>query len=171
MTDVRTRLVTLDDAEAIRAIYNREILESTRTMDLVARTVEDQRDWIRRHAGAYPAVVAVGPGKAAPVVGFASLSPWRDRPAYSGTVENSVYVHADHQGQGIGRVLLDEILRLAVEHGFHACMARIADGNEASIRLHASRGYTLVGVEREVGRKFGRWIDFTVMERLLQQPA
>jgi L-amino acid N-acyltransferase len=166
---IRTRRVTQADAEAIREIYNAEVLDSTVTMDIVARSAELQRAWIETHSGVHGAVAAVDEDgqDGATVVGFASISPWRSRPAYSTSVENSVYVHRDHQNRGIGRVLLDDILRLAADSGFHACFARIMSGHEASIRLHASRGFELVGVEREVARKFGRWIDVTVMEKML----
>ncbi len=166
---IRTRRVTQADAEAIREIYNAEVLDSTVTMDIVARTPEVQRAWIETHSGVHGAVVAVDDeaGEGSYVAGFASISPWRTRPAYSTSVENSVYVHRDHQNRGIGRVLLDDVLRLAADSGFHACFARIMSGHEASIRLHASRGFEFVGVEREVARKFGRWIDVTVMEKML----
>jgi L-amino acid N-acyltransferase YncA len=165
---VRTRLIELADAEAVRAIYNVEVVDSTVTMDLVPRTLDDQRAWIVAHQGAHGAIVAVDDDPVTGderVLGFASISPYRSRPAYSGTVENSVYVHREHQSRGIGRVLLDGVLHLAEESGFHTCMARIMAGHEASIRLHASRGFELVGVERQVARKFGRWIDMTVMQR------
>lgn len=164
---VRVRLATIDDAEATRAIYNREVSGSTVTFDLVPRTVEAQRAWISAHAGAHPAVVAVDEDTGA-VAGFGSLSAYRDRPAYSTTVEDSVYVHHDWRGRGVGRLLLAELVRLATVHGFHAVMARIVGGHEASIRLHESCGFALVGVEREVGRKFGRWLDVALMQRLLQ---
>jgi L-amino acid N-acyltransferase YncA len=163
---VRVRLATIDDAEATRAIYNREVSGSTVTFDLVPRTIEAQRAWIAAHAGAHPAVVAADDGTGA-VAGFGSLSAYRDRPAYSTTVEDSVYVHHDWRGQGIGRLLLAELVRLATVHGFHSVMARIVGGHEASIRLHESCGFALVGVEREVGRKFGRWLDVALMQRLL----
>jgi phosphinothricin acetyltransferase len=101
------------------------------------------------------------------VVGFGSLSPYRSRPAYSTTVEDSVYVRRDRQRQGIGRLLLQELVRLATLHGFHSVIGRIVDGHEASIGLHRLCGFELVGVEREVGRKFGRWLDVVVMQRLL----
>ena len=168
---IRTRRVTLTDAEALRAIYNLEVTESTVTMDLVPRTLEVQKEWVRHHSGVFGAIVAVDDDPLYPdverVLGFASISPWKAKPAYSTSVENSVYVHREHQNRGLGRFLLDEILHLATDSGFHACFARIMAGHEASIRLHASRGFELVGVEREVARKFGRWIDLTVMQRLL----
>ena len=88
------------------------------------------------------------------MVGFGSLSPYRPRPAYATTVEDSVYVDPQHQGRGVGKALLDELVRLAADHGFHSVVARIVGGHEASIALHAACGFETVGVEREVGRKF-----------------
>ena len=120
----------------------------------------------RRALGAHPAVVAVDEATGE-VVGFGSLSPFKDRPAYSTTVEDSVYVQRDRRGQGIGRLLLDELLRLAADHGFHSVMARIVGGPRASIALHEACGFALVGTEREVGRKFGRWLDVVEMQRML----
>jgi len=158
------RLAGPEDAEAIRAIYNPEVTESTVTFDLVPRSLEAQRTWLAEHAGVHPAIVVVEDGV---VVGFGCLAPYRPRPAYSTTVENSIYIRRDRQGRGYGRAILEELLRLATRHGFHAVMARIVDGHLASIALHRSCGFEMVGVEREVGRKFGRWLDVVLMERLL----
>jgi phosphinothricin acetyltransferase len=162
--DVRLRLATAADAPAIAEIYNLEVTESTAPFDLVPRSLADQQAWLTARSGAYAAVVAEADGG---VVGFGSLSPYRDRPAYSTSVEDSVYVHRDHHGQGVGRALLGELVRVATAHGFHAVFARIVEGHEASIALHQRLGFETVGVEREVGRKFGRWLDVVVMERLL----
>lgn len=157
------RLARLDDAEAMRAIYNVEIA-GVATFDLVERTLEDQQRWLGAHSGAHPAVVAVDDDV---VVGFGSLSPFRDRPAYATTVEDSVYVDRHWQGRGVGKALLDELLQLGSDHGFHSVIARIVGDNEPSIRLHRSCGFDLVGVEREVGRKLGRWLDVVEMQVLL----
>ena len=162
--DLRLRLATLEDAEAIGEIYNREVVESTATFDLVPRTVVEQQAWLAARSGAYAAVVA---DRSDGVIGFGSLSPYRDRPAYSTSVEDSVYVHRDHQRQGVGRRLLDELVAVAVGHGFHAVFARIVSDHPGSIALHRAAGFEAVGTEREVGRKFGRWLDVVVMERLL----
>ena len=153
------------DSEALRSIYNPEVLESTVTFDLVPRSLEDQRAWLRARSGAHAVLVAVDGD--ADVVGFGSLSAYKDRAAYSTTVEDSVYVRRDRQGEGVGRLLLGELLAVATAHGFHAVMARIVGGHDASIRLHAGLGFEIVGTEREVGRKFGRWLDVVVMQRLL----
>ena len=158
------RLAHVTDAEAIRAIYNVEVLESTVTFDLVPRSHDDQREWLAAHSGAHPAVVAVEGDE---VVGFGSLSLYKDRPAYSTTVEDSVYVHRDWRRKGVGRLLLGELLELATTHGFHAVIARIVGDHEASIALHERCGFTLVGIEKEVGRKFGRWLDVVELQRLL----
>jgi L-amino acid N-acyltransferase YncA len=153
------------DSEAIRSIYNPEVLESTVTFDLVPRSLEEQREWLRARSGAHAVLVAVDGDDE--VVGFGSLSPYKDRAAYSTTVEDSVYVRRDQQGQGVGRLLLAELVGVATAHGFHTVMARIVGGHDASIRLHARLGFEIVGTEREVGRKFGRWLDVVVMQRLL----
>ena len=152
------------DAAALRDIYNHFVNESTAIFDLVNRTIDEQAQWIDEHSGGHPAIVAVDDGR---VVGFGSLSTFRDRPAYATTVEDSVYLLDAYQGRGIGQLLLDELIRLAAAHGFHSIIARIVGGNEASIRLHASCGFAIVGTEREVGRKFGKWLDVVEMQRML----
>jgi L-amino acid N-acyltransferase YncA len=166
---VQIRLAERRDAAGIRAIYNHYVAESTALFDMVPRTLDEQVQWIDEHSGAHPAVVAVvrGEDDADHVVGFGSLSPFRPRPAYSTTVENSVYVLGEHQGRGVGRLVLEDLLHLATLHGFHSVIARIAGDNEPSIALHASCGFEIVGTEREVGRKFGRWLDVVEMQRLL----
>jgi phosphinothricin acetyltransferase len=161
---VQLRRATVDDAESIRQIYNVEVQTSTVTFDLMPRTLAQQQAWIVDRSGAHVVIVATTDSE---VVGFGSLSPFRSRPAYSTTVEDSVYVHHDHQGEGVGRAVLAELVRLAEVHGFHAVMARIVGGHATSIGLHSSQGFHVVGREREVGRKFGRWLDVVVMERLL----
>jgi phosphinothricin acetyltransferase len=132
---------------------------------MVPRTVEDQLAWMDEHSGAHPAVVAVDDLEQ--VLGFGSLSPYRPRPAYRTSVEDSVYVDAEARGQGVGRGLLGELIALAGAHGFHTVMARIVGGHDASIRLHQACGFQPVGVEREVGRKFGRWLDVVLMQLLI----
>ena len=162
---VSIRLVEPRDADAVRTIYNREVLESTVTFDMVPRTLEEQRDWIAEHSGAHPALVAVDGDTT--VVGFGSLTAYRPRPAYSPTVEDSVYVHHDHRERGYGRLILEGLVRRGSDHGFHTVIARIVGHHEASIGLHARCGFEFVGTEREVGRKFNRWLDVVLMQRML----
>jgi L-amino acid N-acyltransferase YncA len=159
------RLAEPGDAEAIRTIYNVEVRETTVTFDLVPRTLEQQLEWLEEHAGGHPAIVAVD--EAGAVMGFGSLSPYKERPAYFPTVEDSVYVHRDRRGSGVGRMLLGELVRLAEGYGYHSVVARIVGDHDASISLHSAHRFELVGVEREVGRKLGRWLDVVVMQRML----
>ncbi len=162
---MHVRLARTGDAEAIRSIYNAEVTGSTATFDLVPRTPREQLGWLADHRGLYPAVVALGDDDV--VLGFGSLSEYKDRPSYATTVENSVYVDTAHRGRGVGRALLMELVELAGQHGFHSMIARIGGDNQVSIGLHQACGFTMVGVEREVGRKFNRWLDVVVLQRLL----
>ncbi len=166
---METRLARPDDAEAIRAIYNHEVRTSTATFDLVERTAEAHRTWMAERSGAFSVLVALDPKSPGPagepaIVGFASLSPYKERAAYRGTVEDSIYVADGHRGRGIADRLLGDLLEVARTSGFHSVIARIGGGNEASTALHAKHGFSVVGVERQVGRKFNRWVDVTVMQ-------
>jgi L-amino acid N-acyltransferase YncA len=169
MASATVRLATVDDAEPIMAIYNREVSGGTATFDLVPRSLVEQREGLTARSGAFSAIVAVAGSDvdSNQVVGFASLSPYKERAAYSTTVEDSVYVHRDHTGRGIGRALLGRLVDIARESGFHSVIARIEAGGAASRALHTSCGFDLVGVERQVGRKFGRWLDVAVMQIVL----
>ena len=159
------RLARPGDAEEIRAIYNYEVRTSTSTFDLVERTAEAHKIWMAERSGAFSILVASDPASDGPsVVGFASLSPYKERAAYRGTVENSIYVADEHRGRGIADQLLGDLLETARTSGFHSVVARIGGGNEASTALHAKHGFSVVGIERQVGRKFNRWVDVTVMQ-------
>jgi phosphinothricin acetyltransferase len=182
---VRIRPATVSDAEAIRSIYNVEVETTTATFDLVPRSLPDQEAWLLARTGAFAAVVAIDdsptahsgtdaspPGQLEPagaVVGFASLSPYKERAAYRTSVEDSVYVRQDRHGAGIGRQLVTHMLDVAVLHGFHAVFARIEASGAASLALHRACGFEMVGIEREVGRKFGRWLDVAIMQCLLHE--
>jgi phosphinothricin acetyltransferase len=162
------RLASLGDAEQILQIYNYEVSNTTATFDLVPRSLADQQQWIADRSGAFAAVVAVDPlDEVGEIVGFGSLSPYKERAAYRTSVEDSVYVRRDRNGQGIGKLIVNELLKVAAASGFHAVFARISAASEASIALHRSCGFQLVGIEREVGRKFNKWLDVAIMQALL----
>jgi L-amino acid N-acyltransferase YncA len=161
---ITVRLATLADAPAVMAIYNAEVENQVSTFDLVARTLDEQRRWLAQRSGAFSAVVAVLDGE---VVGFASLSPYKERAAYRTTVEDSVYVSREHPRLGIGRTLMEHVIGIARDSGFHSVIARIEASGTASRALHEACGFELVGIEREVGRKFNRWLDVAIMQLLL----
>ena len=161
---MKLRLATVADADELCRIYNHEVENTTNTFDIEPRSLAEQRRWIAERQGAFAALVAETNGV---VVGFASLSPYRSRAAYRPTVENSVYVDEATRGLGVGRALLEELVDMARKRGFHSVVAHIADGHEASLSLHRACGFELVGVQREVGRKFGVWLDAVILQRML----
>ena len=165
MSTLMIREATSDDAEAIRLIYNHEVENETSTMDLVSRTLETQREWIAARSGAFCAVVAVD--SSGTVLGFGALSEYKDRSGYRSTVENSVYVRRDVARRGIGKQILLHLLETATVSGFHSVIARIEAQSLASRGLHSSCGFELVGIEKQVARKFGKWLDIAVMQKSL----
>jgi L-amino acid N-acyltransferase len=152
------------DSEAIAAIWNREVLDTAATTDTEPRSVEAQRAWLAAHGPAHPVIVAV---EADEVVAFGALSPYRAKPSYARTVENSVYVRDGWRGKGLGGLVLERLLALAAEHGHRSVIARITAVNEASLALHERHGFVRVGHEREVAFKHGVWHDVITLQRML----
>jgi phosphinothricin acetyltransferase len=163
--DVFIRRAVLSDVPAITAIYNDAVLTTTATFDTEPKSVEERADWLSAHDDRHPVLVAVIGDD---VVGWACLSKWSDRPAYDGTAETSFYVAAEHRGRGIGRRLKEAIIAESRRLGYHTLIARVAEGSEASRHLNERAGFVHVGTLREVGRKFGRWLDVDVMQLMLE---
>jgi L-amino acid N-acyltransferase len=153
------------DNRAIAAIWNREVLETAATNDTEPRGVEAQRAWLAAHGPAHPVIVAVEGDE---VVAFGALSPYRAKPSYARTVENSVYVKDDWRGKGLGGLMLDRLLALAAKGGHRSVLARITAVNESSLALHERRGFVRVGHEREVAFKHGVWHDVITLQRMLE---
>ena len=163
---VRVRRAAPADVPSIARIYNEAIRHTTATFDTEPRSLRERRRWFAAHDRRHPILVAERDGA---VVGWASLSPWSDRPAYDRTAEVSVYVAAADRGQGIGSRLLGALVRRGRSVGHHTRIARIADRNPASLRLHATAGFRSIGVMREVGSKFGRLLDVDLLQLLYPQ--
>ena len=151
------------DIDGITKIYNDAILKTVATFDTEPKTADEQRIWFAEHGPEHPIIVAE---LDAAVVGWASLSEWSGRCAYSETAEVSLYVKEGFRGKGAGKKLLEAILEKGREAGLHTIVARIADGNDISVHLHESAGFGHIGVMREVGRKFGRLIDVYLMQKI-----
>jgi len=156
----KIRLAEPADAEPIRAIRNDAIEHSTAMWTSTTLTPGDGHAWLAENAGRRSAYVAEAGGE---VIGFANWSPWRPRDGYRYTVEDSVYLVDGHQGRGLGAELLRTLIAGASESGAHVMMAGIEASNARSVALHARLGFELVGTAREVGTKFGRWLDLTMM--------
>ena len=166
MEPIIIRYATPGDAAQIAAVYNYEVENQTSTFDLVARSLDEQVLWQAERSGAFAVVVADIGGE---IAGFGALSPYRERSAYRASVEDSVYVRRDLSRKGIGSALLTHLLTTARDGGFHTVLARIATENEASIALHQALGFRLVGIEKEVGRKFNRWLDVALLQHMLEE--
>jgi phosphinothricin acetyltransferase len=155
------RKATFQDLRAITEIYNQAVLHTTATFDTATKTIEEQRVWFDKHGPKYPILVAQEDKE---IVGWASMSAWSDRCAYSATAEASLYVREGQQGKGVGRKLSEAILKAGKEAGLHTAIIRITEDNTASIRLAESLGYKHIGVMKEVGKKFGKLLDVYMMQ-------
>ena len=161
---LRIRRAERGDWEAIVKIYNEAILTTTATFDTEPKTVKQRSGWFEAHGERYPILVAILDDC---VVGWASLSRWSDRPAYDETAETSFYVKSEHRGHGIGRRLKEAAIEEARRLGFHTLIARVAEGSCESLHLNESCGFVRVGTLREVGRKFGRYLDVHILQKML----
>ena len=161
---ISVRPATLQDAAAIARIYNEAVLTSAATFDTEPKSEEDRRAWLAKHGSRHPVWVAEMEGE---VVGWASLSEWSDRCAYSDTAENSVYVASSQFGKGVGRQLMKTLVDGARKAKIHTIIARIAGESEISIRLHEQFGFSKIGTMKEVGKKFGRLHDVHLYQVIL----
>jgi phosphinothricin acetyltransferase len=158
------RPATESDLVAINDIYDHYVRHSTCTYQEELEPIEDRRQWFARHGDKHPVIVAELDGQ---VVGWGSLSAYHARSAYGRTVENSVYVHHQHHRRGIGSLLLQELIARARKLGHHAIIAGIDAEQVASVALHARFRFEKVGQFKQVGFKFGRWLDVMYMELIL----
>ena len=155
------------DLPGILAIYNDVIATSTAVYADDPVTLQDRLAWFEaRRAQSYPVLVAADSDD---VVGFASFGDFRAWPGYRFTVEHSVHVRADRRGSGIGRRLVEALIPLAKAQGKHVMIAGVDASNHASIRFHERLGFEQVAHFREVGHKFGRWLDLVFLQRFLDR--
>jgi len=156
------RVAQPSDLEAILAIYNHAVANTTATFDLEPRSRERQAAWLVEHVPPYPAIVWDGGGQ---VSGWGSISPYAPRPAYRFSGEVSVYVEAAARRQGVGEALLRELVTLGSAYGLHVLVGLICEENEASVRLAEKTGFHRVGLLEEVGFKFGRWLNVSIYQQ------
>ena len=159
------RVATAADLPAINAIYNHYVLCSTCTYQTEPSTPAEREAWFAAHGPRHPVTVAEIDGE---VVGWASLSRFHARAAYGHTVENSVYVRHDRHRHGIGGALLADSIGRAAGMGHHTILALIDAAQTASVNLHLRHGFLQVAHLREVGFKFGRWLDVVYLQRILK---
>ena len=152
------------DLGAITDIYNHYVVHSTTTYDVEPNTAEERARWFAEHGPEHPVIVAERDGE---VLGFGSLSRFRTRFAYRHSVEDSVFVRHDLFRQGVGSAILADLVSRAKAIGHHTVIGGIDADQRASIVLHARHGFAEVARMREVGYKFGRWLDVVFMQRML----
>ncbi|MFE0513367.1 GNAT family N-acetyltransferase [Streptomyces sp. NPDC058964] len=165
-TDVQVRPGIEGDLEALTDIYNHYVRETSITFDTAVLAPEERRPWLLSHPedGPYRLMVAVD-ADSQEILGYATSSPYRAKPAYSTSVEVTVYVTPHAGRRGIGTVLYKALFEALADEDLHRAYAGIAQPNEASTRLHEHFGFRYVGTYREVGRKFGRYWDVAWYEK------
>ncbi|WES70431.1 GNAT family N-acetyltransferase [Superficieibacter sp. HKU1] len=161
------RYACQDDCAAIAEIYNLAVLHTAAIWNDKTVDVDNRIAWFEaRKLAGYPVLVSEEDGV---VTGYASFGDWRAFDGFRHTVEHSVYVHPDHQGKGLGRELLAQLIVEAQRIGKHVMVAGIESQNQASLRLHSKLGFITTGQMPQVGTKFGRWLDLTFMQLQLDQ--
>lgn len=160
---------SLEYASQILDIFNDAILNSTALYDYKPWTMETMKVWFAtKEQHNFPVVGIVDNENR--LLGFASYGQFRLRPAYKYTIENSVYVHRDHRGKGLGKILLQEIISHAIAQEYHVIVGVIDATNEVSIALHRQLGFEDVGTFKQVGFKFDKWLDARFMQLILPTP-
>lgn len=145
------------DLPVLVSIYNQAILKTTATFDLDPVSIESRQAWFDEHMDdRFPLIVAE---EGSTVMGYASLSTYRPKPAYNRTVEVSVYIDEQHHGKGLGKQLLTHIIEMARALDYHVIIAGITSGNDISVKLHEQFGFVKCGEMKEVGFKFDNWQD------------
>ncbi len=166
------KIISCDAAysDRILDIFNEAILNSTALYDYKPRTADSMKAWFEvKYKGNYPVIGAVN--ETGELLGFASYGAFRAWPAYKYSVEHSIYVDKRFRGQGIGKTLLQEIISSARKQQYHVLLGAIDSRNTASIRLHQRFGFQHAGTIREVGFKFGHWLDLDFYQLILETPA
>jgi L-amino acid N-acyltransferase YncA len=161
---VAARMATAQDAEPICQIYNQGIEDRVATLETELRTPDERRQWMAARGPRHPVLVAEADGR---VVGWASLNPFNPRPAYDHVADLSVYIERGWRGQGVGRALLERLVTLAQEIGYHKLVLAAFPFNPGGMALYERMGFRTVGIYREQGWLDDRWVDTIVMERLL----
>ncbi|PKB18428.1 GNAT family N-acetyltransferase [Flavobacterium sp. 5] len=165
--EITLRPYKTEDTQAILDIINYNILNSTALYDYNIRTYDQQKvlldDKINKN---FPVIVAVCEGK---VAGFGMYGEFRFKEAYKFTVEHSVYVSNDYQGKGIGKILLAELIQIAKKQNLHTMIAVIDEENQSSVDFHEKFGFKTVGIIKESGYKFDRWLHSVFMQLILEK--
>lgn len=167
--DIVIRRATAVDVPAIQEIYNDAVRRTIASADYDPQPLKARLIWFQEHEReGYPVFVAEQADET--IVGWSSLSKYRERIGYRFTAEDSIYIAERLRGQGIGKLLMQPVVDAAEQMGLHAVLAVIAGHNEPSLRLHTSFGFEQVGLLKQVIFKFGEWIDVAILEKMIDPP-
>lgn len=156
-------------ASEILEILNQAIISSTALYDYTPRTLETMAGWFQlKYANDFPVIGVLDTDKK--LMGFATYSTFRAWPAFKYSVEHSIYIHHEHQGKGLGKILLSKIIEVAKQQQYHTIIGGIDITNAGSIALHESLGFVHAGTIKEAGFKFGRWLDLGFYQLILNTP-
>ena len=162
--DLNVRPALPSDAQAVCVIYNEGIEDRVATLETRLRTPQEQREWLESRDERHPVIVAENDDG---IVGWGSLNTFNPRPAYDYVADFSVYVSRACRGKGVGARLLDELIGLARNIGYHKMVLAMFDWNTAGIALYRRKGFREVGVYHEQAMLDGRWVDTAIMEKIL----
>lgn len=163
---ITIRHAQLSDLQFILDIVNHNILHTTANYSYEPQTPEMQRQWFTdKQTHGFPVIVAELENE---VIGYGAYGTFREKIGYQFTVEHSVYVAQNHYGKGIGKLLMDELIRLARAQNLHVMIGAIDASNAESIAFHKKFGFTESGVIHQAGFKFGRWLDLLFMQLILK---
>lgn len=165
MNSYRVRRATVADAETICRIYNQGIEDRVATLETELRTPEERRQWLAGRSPRHPVIAAEN--ATGEILGWGSLNVFNPREAYRFVADFSVYVERAWRGKGVGRVVLERLVELAREHGFHKMVLSAFPTNAGGMALYEKLGFRTVGIYREQGMLDGKWVDTIVMEKLL----
>lgn len=157
--------VSTSDAIQIAAIYNYYVRESVATFDTEEWSVEKMSERIQSLSSSYPYLVYRTPE--GNIAGYCYVHPWKEKDAYSRTLETTVYISPEHTGKGIGKALMEELISICRKRNYLTLIACITEGNENSFKLHERLGFERVSHFKKVGMKFGRYLDVIDYELIL----
>lgn len=164
--EIKLRSYKTEDTQDILTVINYNILNSTALYDYNIRSYDQQKEILEdKIKKGFPVIVAEYDGK---VVGFGMYSEFRFREAYKYTVEHSVYVDKEYHGKGIGKLLLLELIQIAKKQNLHTMIAVIDSENQSSVEFHEKYGFKTVGIIKESGFKFDRWLHSVFMQLILE---
>lgn len=163
---LKIRNALIEDLDEITNIYNEAISKTVATFDTEEKSIDEQEIWFQEHGPKNPIIVAEEDGN---ILGWAALSKYSTRCAYSDTAEISLYVKDKHQSRGIGKKLMEKIIQEGKKAGLHVVLARITEGNEKSVHLHKLVGFEHIGILKEVGMKFGKRLDVYLMQKIYKK--